>query len=70
MELVFKGLQWEPLLLNLFSSDFDSHVGQLEEVLQCFRSVRFKFKPSKRELFWVMLSAAGALPLTQIMFPQ
>lgn len=45
MEKVLKVLQWQTLLLYLddviiFSKNFDSHLEQLAEVYQCFRSVR------------------------------
>ena len=45
MEKVFKGLQWQTLLLYLddviiFSKDFESHLEWLAEVCQRFRSAR------------------------------
>ena len=56
MEGVLKGLQWKTLLLYLddvvvFSTDFESHLERLSEVLNRFRSANLKLKPSKCEIF-------------------
>ena len=56
MEEVLKGLQWQTLLLYLdnviiFSKDFESHLEQLAEVCQRFRSAQLKLRPKKCHLF-------------------
>ena len=56
MEKVLKGLQWQTLLLYLddvivFSKDFKSHLEQLAEVCQRFRSPQLKLRQEKCQLF-------------------
>ena len=56
MEKALKGLQWQTLLLYLdniiiFSKDFESHLEQLGEVCQRFRSARLNLRPEKCQLF-------------------
>lgn len=56
MELVFRGLQWNILLVYLddiivFASNFDEHMDRLEEVFKCLSQAGLKMKPSKCKLF-------------------
>lgn len=56
MELVFRGLQWDILLVYLddiivLSSNFDEHIERLEEVFKRLSEAGLKMKPSKCQLF-------------------
>ena len=64
MELIFRGLQWDILLVYLddiivFSSNFDEHLGRLEEVLKRLSEAGLKIKPSKCELFKTQVLCLG-----------
>jgi len=55
MELIFRGLQWQTLLIYLddiiiFSSDLDEHLLRLDEVLKRIVQAGLKLKPSKCDL--------------------
>jgi len=55
MELIFRGLQWQTLLIYLddiiiFSSDIDEHLKRLEEVFCRLVDAGLKLKPSKCDL--------------------
>ena len=55
MELIFRGLQWQTLLIYLddiiiFSSDIDEHFQHLGEVLTRLKKAGLKLKPSKCDL--------------------
>ena len=54
MELIFRGLQWQTLLIYLddiiiLSSDMDEHFQHIDEVLKRLQQVGLKLKPSKCE---------------------
>ena len=56
MELVFRGLQWDILLVYLddiivIASNFEEHMERLEEVFKRLFRAGLKMKPSKGELF-------------------
>ena len=56
MELVFRGLQWNILLVYLddiivMACSFDEHLDRLEEVFKRLAEAGLKIKPSKCELF-------------------
>ena len=56
MELVFRGLQWNFLLVYLddiivLASNFEEHLARLEEVFKPLFQSGLKMKPSKCELF-------------------
>ena len=64
MELVLRGMQWKILLVYLddiivFSSDFEQHVSNLEEVLERLSEAGLKLKPSKCEFFRKEVSFLG-----------
>ena len=64
MELIFRGLQWDILLVYLddiivFSSNFDEHLGRLEEVLKRLSEAGLKIKPSKCGLFKTQVLCLG-----------
>lgn len=55
MELIFRGLQWQTILIYLddiiiFSSDIDEHFHHLQEVLKRLKNAGLKLKPSKCDL--------------------
>ena len=55
MEMVFRGLQWNILLVYLddiivMSSNFDEHIERLEEVFKRLSGAGLKMKPSKCKL--------------------
>ena len=55
MEMVFRGLQWNILLVYLddiivMASNFEEHIERLEEVFRRLSDAGLKMKPSKREL--------------------
>ncbi len=74
MEIVLAGLQWQICLIYLddviiFSDDFETHVGRIQEVLERMREANLKLKPKKCSLFKSevkflghVLSEEGVLP--------
>ena len=66
MDAVFAGLKWRNLLVYLddiivYSSSFDQHVQDLEEVFERLKAARLKLKPSKCYLFQKELTYLGHL---------
>ena len=64
MELVLRGLQWKTLLVYIddvivFSTSFEKHVEDLEEVLNRLAAAGLKLKPSKCEFFKSEVSFLG-----------
>ena len=64
METVFRGLQWETLLVYLddiivFSKDVNTHLQRLETVFQRLQKAGLKLKPAKCTLFQTEVTYLG-----------